>query len=230
MKHVYIFLLCFPLLITVQYTYCYVDQDFDGKLNVLQQSIDTLVAQSNLDPETAQDLTNKINDINQYAQENIQQDIKEIRVAAGLNSLIETVDKMTQSGTLANLANYATLIKDLKYSARANTIHKLLIGAYPGKFKDQPYYTDPYTESVGFTLNDYFFNTLFAALLKFVTPTTLGSTLLLNTSAPMIKPWMSRIAAGVTAHYAWLLQKKFIIPQLQQLQQLQLQQQEQNQQ
>jgi hypothetical protein len=211
MKHTYIFLLCIPLLPVTHFTYSYTDQDFNNKLNTLQQSIDILVAQSDLDPEVAQDITDKINDINQYAQENIQQDIKEIRVAAGLSSLLESADKMTKA---MNIVTYSNLIEGFKYSARANTIHKLLIGAYPGKFKDQPYYTDPYTESVGFTINDYFFNILFTALLKIVAPTSFGSALSLNTDSP-IKPWVTRITAALTAHYAWLLQKKLIIDQQQ---------------
>lgn len=211
MKHSYILISYITLLSTTQYICCYVDQDFDAKLNILQQSISTIIAQSDLDPEVAQDITNKINDLNQYAQENIQQDIKEIRVAAGLTSLLETTDKMTKA---MNMVDYQDLLKGFKYSARANTIHKLLVGAYPGKFKDEPYYTDPYTESAGFTLNDYFFNMLFAALINVVAPTALGTTLSLNTDSPA-KTWGTHIAAGLAAHYAWLLQKKLIFLQQQ---------------
>jgi|GEM_PF-5040462 hypothetical protein len=211
MKHSYILLSYITLLSTTQYIRCYVDQDFDAKLNILQQSINTIIAQSDLDPEVAQDITDKINDVNQYAQENIQQDSKEIRVAAGLTSILETTDKMTSS---MNMVNYHDILKEFKYSARANTIHKLLIGAYPGKFKDEPYYTDPYTESAGFTLNDYCFNKLFTALINIVAPTTLGTRLSLNSDS-LAKAWGLRLAAGVAAHYAWLLEKKLIFLQQQ---------------
>jgi hypothetical protein len=211
MKHSYILLSYITLLSTTQYICSYVDQDFDTKLNILQQSINTIIAQSDLDPEVAQDITNKMNDLTKYTQDNIQQDIKEIRVAAGLTSLLETTDNMTKA---MNITNYHDLFKEFKYSARANTIHKLIIGVYPGKFKDEPYYTDPYTESVGFTLNDYFFNMLFAALVNIVAPTNLGTKLSLNNDSP-IKTWSTRITAGLTAHYAWLLEKKLFFLQQQ---------------
>jgi len=206
MKHSYILLSYITLLSTAHYTHSSVDQDFGAKLNTLQQSINIIIAQSNLDPEVAQDITDKINDLNQYAQANIQQDIKEIQVAAGLTSLLETGDRILKN---MNLDNYHEPMSQLKYSARANTIHKLLIGAYPGRFKDELYYTDPYTESVGFTLNDYFFNATFAALLNNIAPTSLGQALSLNTDSPA-QAWGARIAAGIAAHYAWSLQKKLI--------------------
>ena len=76
-----------------------VDQNFDAKFNALQDVVATIIQQSNIDPETAQDLLDKTNELNQYLQNNIQQDIKEIRVAAGLNSILETIDKMAQNNS-----------------------------------------------------------------------------------------------------------------------------------
>src|SRR5437870_13585953 len=86
-------------------TYCAhssVDQDFDAKLNTLQQTISVVVAQSNLDPEVAQDILDKANELNQYAQNNIQQDAFEIRAASGISSILETVDTMLQTANMAD--------------------------------------------------------------------------------------------------------------------------------
>ena len=206
MKHSHILLVCLTLLSTTHHIQSSDNQNFDSKLNILQQSINMLIAQSNLAPEVAQDITNKINDLNKYTQANIQQDIQEIRVAAGLTSLLETAAKMSKA---MDMLDYSKLINIFKYSARANAIHKLLIGAYPGRFKDQLHYTDPYTETIGFTLNDYFFNTIFTALVTIISPTSLGLALSLNTNSSK-KDLSIRIAAGLTAHCAWLLQKKLI--------------------
>jgi len=209
MKRSTFLLLSSALLFSTIHCHRYVEE-FTNKINTLQEAIATLISQSDVDPDVAQDIMDKANELSQYTQDNIQQDLKEIRVAAGLTSILETADRMLQS---MNMANPHELLTNFKYSARANAIHKLLIGAYPGRFKDQPYYTDPYTESIGFTLNDYFFNALFNVLLSVITPTALGSALKLDSSSPA-KRWVTRTAAGITAHYVWLLQKKLAASQL----------------
>jgi hypothetical protein len=212
MKNFYIISLCIFLFTTAHSIRSSADQDFDAKLNMLQQSITILITQADLDPEIAQDILDQTNELNQYAQNNIQQDIKEIRVAAGMNSILETADKVTQN--MSNMTSMNTILNSFKYAARVNTIHKLLIGAYPGKFKDQAYYTNPYMESVGFIINDWFFNAIFQALVNAVAPTSLGKALLSNTT-PQINNWIAQVAAGISAHYAWLLQKKFAFQQTQ---------------
>lgn len=214
MKHLTCLLVVITLLSTAQHTYCSIDQTFDLKLNILQQTLDTIIDQSNLDPEIAQDLKDKTQDLGDYVQNNIQQDLKEIRVAAGLTSLLETADKMAQN---ANIINIHNALSDIKYSARANAIHKLLIGAYPGSFKNEPYYTDPYTESLGFVFNDYVLNAFFNYLANILTPTMVGKALQLDSSSPA-KNWIIRAAAGIAAHYAWSLQKKVAAEQLAKLQ------------
>jgi hypothetical protein len=203
MKRLATLLIGITVFSTAQHSYS-IDQKFDSKLNTLQQALDTLIDQSDLDPEVAQDLKDKAGDLGSYVQNNIQQDLKEIRVAAGLTSLLETADKMAQS---ANITNLHELLSSVKYSARANAIHKLLIGAYPGTFKDEPYYTDPYTESIGFILNDYALGSFFNYLTNILTPTALGKALQLDSSSP-VKNWVIRVVTGIAAHYTWSLQKK----------------------
>lgn len=202
-------LVIFSLVMT-SYIQSTVDQDVDTKLNTLQQAVATLITQSNIDPETAQDLLNKTNELNQYLQNNIQQDVKEIRIAAGLNSITETIDKIAQK---SNQLQAHAALSTVKYAARANVMHKLLVGMYPGQFKNQPYYTDPYIESFGFICNDWVFNALFTALLTAIAPTALGTALQLDSSI-LMKKGVIHIAAGLAAHYAWLSQKKLALSQL----------------
>jgi hypothetical protein len=210
MKNFYTIIVCASLLPTTLYVYSSIDQDFDAKLNMLQQSITMLVTQADVAPEVAQEILTTVSELNQYAQSNIQQDIKEIRVAAGITSILETADKIIQN--MHNMHGMHTILSNFKYAARANTIHKLLIGAYPGRFKDQEYYTNPYAESVGFILNNWLFAAVFQIIANAVAPTSFGKTLSQNT-VPKIHDWIAQIAAGITAHYAWLLQKKLAFQQ-----------------
>jgi len=197
------------------YTHTAVDQDFDSKLNSLQQAVATLIEQSDLDPLVAQDLLDKTNELNQYAQANIQQDIQEIRIASAVTSILESADKMLQN---ANQVDAHNMLSSLKFAARTNVVHKLLIGMYPGQFKDEAYYTNPYLESIGFIINDWAIYALLTGLITAITPTTVGSALQLNSSAPMQKV-ATRVAAGIAAHFAWLMQKKIGQTQLNNLQQ-----------
>ena len=211
MKHSYILLTCLTLLSTTQFTYSSVDQDFDTQLNALQASIDILIAQSNLDPEVAKDITDKINELNQHIQANIQEDEKDIRVAAGLSSLLETSNILVQT---ANIPNAQVILNQFKYAARINTLHKLITGAFAGKLSNQPYYTDPYTESIGFTCNNWLINGILQTLLTGVNTKIPGTTLTLDITSP-VQAWTLQAAAGIIAHFAWLLQKKLAFSQQQ---------------
>ena len=210
MKNSYILLLCLSLFST-SYIYNDVVQDFDAKLNMLQQSINTLVTQSGLDPVVAQNILNTTNELNQHAQANIQQDMEEINIAAGLSSLLETASQVSQTMNNADLYN---TLNYLKFPIHANVMHTLLLGAYSGDRTTEVNYTNPYIESAGFIFNDMIFAAMFQALLTAIGPTALGKTLLPNTT-PQINNWIAQIAAGITAHYAWMLQKKLAFQQTQ---------------
>lgn len=139
------------------YIYNGIDQDFQVQLDLLQQTANTLITQSNIDPEIAQDLTNKINNLKEYAQNNIKEDSYDIRIATACSCIIETATEMLKYSTLIE---EFPIITSLKPSARTNTIHKLLIGLHPGRFAAEHYYTNPYAESIGFISNDCLLNYL----------------------------------------------------------------------
>ncbi len=202
-----------PLLFMLSLTslsHGFTDQDFDAKLNALQDFLSDVIEQSNIDPQTAQELLEKTNELNMFVQHNIQQNAQEIRIASAITSILETVDSMAQSYKMTQVHS---ILKNVKYAARANVIQKLLAGMYPEKFSDDMYYTNPYLESVGFICNDWAFNTLFAALLTAIAPTSLGSALKLNPASNPQKA-ISRIAAGITAYCAWMFEKKSAFMQL----------------
>lgn len=190
------------------------DQIINSKINATQQSIDTIIAQANLDPIVAQALTAEVDTLTQQITANIQQDMQEIRIAAALNTILETVQKYSKSNS--SIQSFLPLLTNLKYAARMNTIQKLIMGAIPGQFKNTPYYTDPYTETIGFTLNDYVFNYICTALVAVLTPTAFGKALSLTTTPSQKQALATRIVAGLVAHCAWLLQKQFIIAPLKQ--------------
>ena len=188
--------------------------DLTPQVAIVQTSLDNIITQANLDPIVAQALTDEINNLTQEASANIQQDMREIRAAATFTTLLETAQHMAKLDP--SLANLKPFISSLKYSAHVNTIHKLLMGAFPGQFKDTAYYTDPYTESIGFILNDYVCNIITTALVVALAPTSFGKALGIDITAQKTT-FATRIAAGLIAQCAWLLQKKFIVfPLLQQ--------------
>jgi len=185
-----------------------ITQDFDTQLNALQQSINILIAHSDIDPEVAQDITDKINNLNHNIQTNIQADAKDIKVAAGISSILEASYTIIQS---INLPDTQSLFNNLKHAARINTLHKLITGAFPGKLKDEPYYIDPYTESIGFTINNLILNGILQILLQNINTHIPGTTLTLDIASP-IQAWTLQATAGILAHYAWLLQKRLVLP------------------
>ena len=212
MKRSYILLLCITGFSATQGSQT-PDQIINAKINSTQQSIDLLIAQANLDPIIAEALTNEVNNLTQQITDNIQQDIQEIRAAAALTTILEAIQKMIKSD--ASASSFLPMLTNLKYAARMNTVHKLLMGAIPGQFKNTPYYTDPYTETIGFTLNNYAFNTLLTAAVSILAPTQFGQSLSLDPSSRKTI-FSTRIIASLISHYAWLIEKKFIITPLQQ--------------
>jgi len=185
------------------------EQVFDMELNTLQQSIDLLIAQSNMDPEIAQQLTSTISQFNQHLQSNMQQDAQDIKVAAALTSFLEASNNLLQSNT--TLANFQPLFNSFKYAARMNTLHKLILGSYFGNLKNLPYYTDPYTETVGFTLNNWIINGILQTLLTGVKASIPGTNLTLDITSP-VQAWTLQAIAGIIASFTWLLQKKLTLP------------------
>lgn len=189
------------------------EEIFDMELDALQQSIDVVIAQSNMDPIIAQQLTDKINQLNQHFQANMQKDEKDIKVAAALNSFLETVSTLMQSN--ATFANFQGLFNSLTYAARINTLQKLVCSAYFGNLKKLPYYIDPYTETIGFTLNNLVINGILQNLLTGVKAPIPGTTLTLDITSP-VQNWLLQATAGVIATVTWYLQKKLALSSAQQ--------------
>jgi|SRR5579872_1927433 hypothetical protein len=214
MKYVSLFFLSFACLLgfSAQASSAPVDltEDFfDTELNTLQQSIDLLIAQSNMDPEIAQQLTSQIGQLNQQLQSNMQQDTQDIKVAAALTSFLEAGSNFVQSNT--TLANFQSLFNSIKYAARMNTLQKLVLAACYGSMQNLPYYTDPYTETAGFTFNNWMVNGILQTALTGVKATIPGTTVALDLTSP-VQAWTLQAVAGVIATFTWLLQKKLVLP------------------
>ncbi len=207
MNRNYILLLCLTGFSIIQGAQA-PNQVITSQINETQQSIDAIIAQANLDPLIAQALTNEVNNLTQQITNNMQQDAQDIRVAATLTTILEAVQKTAKANS--SYATLLPLLTDLKYAARINTVHILLMGALPEQFKNTGYYTDPYTETIGFTLNACALNTIIAALVVMLAPTSFGKSLALNPSSQKTT-LTTQIIAGVAAHFAWLLEKKYII-------------------
>lgn len=183
-------------------------QEFQNQMDLLQQTINVIIMQSNIDPETAQDLTEKMNTLNEIAQANMQQDIKDIHTATALSCFLETT-----TGFLKNTsyADQIPLITSLKYSARTNAIHKFIMGAYPGKFSESNFYTDPYTETIGFTINDWLFSNFFNALYAAIIQKNPNNAPFLTSMPQATQTLLIRFFAGIAAHIGWMLEKKLLM-------------------
>ena len=179
-------------------------QNFDTELNVLQQSLNMLVAQSNLDPVVAQDILDKTNAINQKLQSNVQRDLMEVQVAAGISSLLETSTAMAQA---ANMTQEYNILSSMKQSAHANSLRTLLIGAYRGNLTDPTTYTDPYTESLGFIINNWILSPLLQAALTSFAATPYGQTIVTAKSLKAHQLLVQAITA-IISQCAWSLEKK----------------------
>lgn len=207
MKHAYTLLLCitgFSIAQGAQNP----NQTIIPEVTMAQQSLDSIITQANLDPIIAQALIAEVNALSQDATANLQQDIQDIRIAAAFTTLLEYTQNIAKSDP--SISSFKPLISGLKYASHANVAKTLLLGALPGQLKNTPYYTDPYTESIGFILNDYVCNIIITALITALAPTSFGKALGINPNSRKTA-LASRIASALTAYSSWLLQKKFII-------------------
>ena len=62
---------------------------------------------------------------------NIQEDISELKIAAGFTITLQLLDKILKNLQLDPLREY---LKEFKYSAQTNIMHKFLMGIIPGRF------------------------------------------------------------------------------------------------
>lgn len=210
MKQSYILLISIGLISITQCAHNYknnnvqnIEQNFTTDLNTLQQALNTLVTQSNLEPQIAQQILNKTNEINLYIQNTVQQGLIQIKAAATISSFLETITTMIN----ATSTSKNTTLTNFKQSAHTNTLRTLLMGAYQGSFIDQSTYTDPYTEAMGFIINNWIISLIFQAAIT--TATTTKTITPKNTHQ-----LLARVAAGIVAHCSWNLEKKLFIKKL----------------
>src|SRR6266436_5418103 len=95
-----------------------------SQVNLVQTSLDAIIAQADLDPIIAQALTDEINSITQEATANIQQDMQDIRIAAAFTTLLEAAQNLAK--TNPSLMPFKSFIQSLKYSSHINVVQKLL--------------------------------------------------------------------------------------------------------
>ncbi len=93
-----------------------------------------------------------------------------------------------------NPETLTSFLQEFKNSAYANGIHKLIMTCWSDKFSKQLQY-NPYIESLGYTINDYFINKLLKNLNK-------------STYLGQFKEVTQRVCAGVLAHVVWALEKR----------------------
>ncbi len=135
---------------------------------------------------------------------NIEEDRKDIGVAAVLSSLIRILDKVLKGAQMEDLRAW---LREVKYSVHTNTIHKLIMGLYPGPFAKTPHYTNAYVESLGYTANDWVLNRIAPMFtnIDFVN----SSLQMIGTDklTDMAKMYTKRVLIGILAHFTWGLEK-----------------------
>ncbi len=89
-------------------------------------------------------------------------------------------------------------------------MHKLLMGVNPGKFAKTEYYTNEYAESAGFTSADLVINILMKILTETDAATKFAHMTRYDRLPESVRHWTKKIAAGVTAHCVWYLEKRYL--------------------
>lgn len=186
-----------------------------GDLNVLEliknneaaQNAFEILENANIEEEVRAELKTIIKSAVDEAKQNIDQDMHDIKIAAALNSIIEVADKMLKS---AHMDEFHVWLKDVKHSARANMVHKLIMGLCPGEFAKTTHYTDPYTESFGFTLNDWLLNKLANIIVATGVFNSLTTMVGADNVSDAVKSWAKRIVVGIVAHLTWGLEKSLL--------------------
>ena len=180
------------------------------QLTQLQQSLDSIIQHSALDPQTTQALIETTNDLTLLAENSNQRELNDLEAATHYNCLFESSSTFLKAA-LGSSSN--TLITSLKCSARSNTLQKLIMSATKGQLSEEQLYTNPYIESFGYICNEWFFNNLLHMILPTLiksSSTKTASKATVSSTSVTPQSIMIRILSGIAAHCAWLLQKKFL--------------------
>ena len=121
--------------------------------------------------------------------------------------MIGVANKMLKN---AHMEEFRAWLKDVKHSARANTIHKLIMGLCPGEFAKTTHYTNPYTESFGFTANDWLLNKLANIIVATGVLNSLTTMVGADNVSDTVKSWAKRVVVGIVAHLTWELEKNLL--------------------
>ena len=136
---------------------------------------------------------------------NIEEDRKDIGVAAVLSSLIRILDKVLKGAQMEDLRAW---LREVKYSVHTNTIHKLIMGLYPGPFAETTRYTNAYVESLGYTANDWVLNRV-AHMFTNIDFVNSSLQMIGTDKLPdMAKMYAKRVLIGILAHFTWGLEKR----------------------
>lgn len=135
---------------------------------------------------------------------NINEDMRDIKIAAALTSILETIDRVFKGMKMGQIHQ---LMKEIKYSARTNSIHKLIMGLQPGKFAGQAHYTNSYAESIGYTANNWILNKFTNFLIQINLAHSFAQKIGTDKLPEKAKTWAKRILVGTLTHFIWGLEK-----------------------
>ncbi len=135
------------------------------------------------------------------AKQTITKEISEIKFAAAFTSVLEVLAEVLNG---LQLYHGRSLLNEVKYSARANAFHKLILGIIPDRLTLKDNYTCPCWESLGFIANDWLLNKVTQiAVVKSLFDLAATKIGVNNT----VKAWAKRVLAGIAAHFAWGMEK-----------------------
>ena len=205
-----VFIACLCSLLTIS-SYGKPSPETKAELTLIQKSLDAFISQSNLDPDTTQQLLVITADLTNLAKNSNQQEMNDLLASTHITCFLESLATILKKN---NIITSSSSITSLKYSSRSNIVHKLIMSASKGLLDNEAYYTNPYLESIGYMCNEWLFNTILTSLLA---PAKKESkTTVTTTSASLGNTLMIQVISGIAAHCVWLLQKKLVLPIMQQ--------------
>ena len=171
---------------------------------ILIKALTSILEDPNIDEDIKVEIKEMFYTRVEQAKQNIEEDWKDIKVAAALSSIIRILDKVLKGAQMEDLRAW---LREVKYSVHTNTIHKLIMGLYPGPFAETTRYTNAYVESLGYTANDWVLNRVAH---MFTNIDFVNSSLQMigaDKLPDMAKMYAKRVLIGILAHFTWGLEK-----------------------
>lgn len=164
-----------------------------------------IISSITIDTELQDEINLVVEQASKIIQANILEDLHDIKVAAALSTMLEAINQWFKAMKIQNEPQL--FVKELVQAAHSNTIHKLIIGANPGKFSSQKYYTNAYAESLGFTLNNFIIWKIGSILSKSSIGSWIQNNINMDNTPATIKMLAKKISCGILSHFAWTIQK-----------------------